>query len=188
MEHIVYLLSHYKYLLLFPLAIVEGPILAVIAGFLCTTGVLNPLFVFPIIVCGDVIGDSLCYTLGRWGVPKPIRRLALLLGVKKENVDRVRTFFDTHPIKTIALSKITLGIGVAGIYLAGNTKVPYPKFIRICLATSALQYLVYLTIGFVFGGAYREINRYLNDAASLIIVVALAIVVLLLIRRKLRKA
>lgn len=187
MEHIIFLLSHYKYVILYPLAIVEGPILAVIAGFLCTTGLLNPLIVYPIIVIGDVTGDSLCYALGRWGVPKPIRKLAKLLGIKKENVDRVKTFFETHPIKTIALSKITLGIGVAGIYLAGNTRVPYPKFIRICLATSALQYLIYLTIGFLFGGAYLEISRYLNYFASLTIVITLAILVLFLIRRILQR-
>ena len=42
MDHIVYLLTEYKYLILFPLAIVEGPIIAVIAGFLCSSGFLNP--------------------------------------------------------------------------------------------------------------------------------------------------
>lgn len=183
MEHILYWLSHYKYLLLFPLAVVEGPILAVIAGFLCSTGALNPFIVFPIIVAGDVTGDSLCYSFGRWGVPRPVRRLASWLGVRPESIERVRSYFGTHPIKTIALSKITLGIGVAGIYLAGNSKVPYARFLGICLATSALQYVVYLTIGLLFGKAYIQINRYLDFAASATITVAVAALVFLFIRR-----
>lgn len=187
MDNIIYLLSHYKYLILFPLAIVEGPILAVIAGFLCTTGVLNPVLVFPIIVAGDLIGDSLCYALGRWGIPKPLRKLAKRWGFKRETLDRVKTYFDANPVKTISLSKITLGIGVAGIYMAGHARIPYNRFIRICLMTSALQYLVYLSIGILFGDAYIQISRYLNFFASITIVTALAVVVFLLIRRMLQK-
>src|ERR1700722_1510647 len=135
MDHIVYLLTQYRYLILFPLAIVEGPILAVIAGFLCINGFLNLFIAYPIIVLGDIIGDSIVYTFGRWGVPVFIKKMARGFVMKPEKINRVRTYFDANPNKIISLSKVTLGIGVAGIYLAGNTKIPYERFIRICLVT-----------------------------------------------------
>ncbi len=182
MENIFYLLTQYKYLILFPLAIVEGPILAVIAGFLCMGGFLNPFICYPIIVFGDIIGDSLCYSLGRWGVPKFVKKIATIIGVKYDNIDKVKSYFDANPNKTISLSKIILGIGVAGIYIAGNVRIPYLRFIRICLITSALQYIFYLGLGLLFGNAYQRISQYLNFFAAFTIVVALAFIVLYFIQ------
>jgi len=187
LENIINLLIHYKYLILFPLAIVEGPILAVIAGFLCTTGLLNPVYVFPIIVLGDVIGDSLCYMLGRFGTPKLVKKIGRRFGLRSEKLEWVRIFFNSNPIRAVSLSKIILGIGVAGIFMAGKAKVPYVKFIKICLVTSAIQYIGYIGIGLLFGSAYIQINHYFNYFASLTIVIAIAIILFLIIRTILKK-
>jgi membrane-associated protein len=184
---ILSLLTHYKYLILFPLAIVEGPILAVIAGFLCTGGFLNPFFVYPVIVLGDIIGDSICYSMGRWGAPKFVRKIAWQLGLHPRSIDRARIYFDSNPVRTVFLSKITLGIGVAGIYLAGNAKIPYGKFIRICLVTSLIQYVFYLGVGLIFGSAYLQISHYLDKIASIFIIVALAAILFISIRSMLNK-
>jgi len=182
MDSLTYLLTRYKYLILFPLAIVEGPILAVIAGFLCISGFLNLLLVYPIIVLGDITGDSLCYAFGRWGIPRFLKKLAASFGIKPESMNRVRTYFDSNPNKTISLSKIALGIGIAGIYLAGNAKIPYERFIRICLITSVLQYVVYIGIGMLFGDAYRQISHYLDYFSALTITTALAIILFYIIK------
>ena len=187
MEHVIHLLSQYKYVVLFPLAIVEGPIIAVIAGFLCTTKFLNPFIVFPIIVAGDMIGDSLVYMLGRFGVPPFLRSIVKKFGLKPENMQAIRSYFDANPAKTISFSKITLGIGFAGIYLAGNTRIPYGKFIQVCLLTSALQYIVYLTIGLLFGSAYKQISHYMDIFTALTIVIVLAILLFIFIRSKRKK-
>jgi membrane protein DedA with SNARE-associated domain len=96
-------------------------------------------------------------------------------------------FFDSNPIKTISLSKITLGMGVVGIYLAGNARIPYKKFISICLITSMVQYIFYLGIGLLFGHAYIQINHYLNYFASLSIIIALAVILFISIRSMLKK-
>jgi membrane-associated protein len=187
LEHIFYLLTEYKYFLLFPLAIVEGPIIAIIAGFLCINGFLNPWIAFPLIVLGDIIGDSICYMFGRWGVPEFIKKISSSFGLTLEKINRTRIFFNSNPNKTIFLSKITLGIGIAGIYLAGNARVPYNKFIAICLVTSAIQYVVYLGIGLLFGSAYIQINHYLNYFASFSILAAMAIFLFFFIKSKFKK-
>ncbi len=187
MQYIIYLLSHYKYLILFPLAIVEGPIIAVIAGFLCNSGFMNPFIVYPVIIAGDIIGDSACYAFGRLGVPKFIKKIARWFGVNDKSINRIRTLFNSNPNKIIALSKIVLGIGVAGIYLAGNSRVLFSKFFIICLVVSAVQYVFYLGLGLTFGNAYLHINRYLNNFASFNIIAAAAIILIILIRYLLKK-
>src|SRR5664279_1551073 len=133
MDDLIHILIQYKYFVLLPLAVVEGPILAIVAGFLCSAGFLNPWIAFPIIVLGDIIGDSICYSFGKFGTPPIIRSIAYRLGFDNSRIEGVRVFFETNPEKVILLSKITLGIGVAGIYLAGLTRIPYGVFIRICL-------------------------------------------------------
>jgi membrane-associated protein len=176
MEHIIQLLYEFKYLFLFPLAVVEGPILAVIAGFLCMEGILNPFIVYPIIVLGDITGDSFVYALGRWGKSCSTGRWQRLMGISGAKIERARTYFGNNPVKTVSLSKITLGVGVAGIFLAGNARLPYRKFIAICLGTSAVQYIIYLGIGLLFGRAYKEINLYLNYIATAAIIVSFAVI------------
>ncbi len=176
------MLLKYKYIILFPLAIVEGPILAVIAGFLCIGGYLNLFIAYPVIVFGDVVGDSITYLLGRRGIPSFLKPLVKRFRPRREKMEVVRAYFNANPKKTIALSKITLGIGIAGIYLAGNSKVPYNKFIRICLVTSAMQFIVYMGIGLLFGSAYKQIGHYLDLFAALAIVTVLSILVIYFIR------
>ena len=105
MEHIIQLLYGFKYLFLFPLAVVEGPILAIIAGFLCMEGILNPFIVYPIIILGDIIGDSLVYALGRWGKSCSTGRWRRLMGLSGAKIERARTYFGNNPVKTVSLSK-----------------------------------------------------------------------------------
>lgn len=165
----------------------EGPIIAVIAGFLCNSGFMNPFIVYPVIIAGDLVGDSGCYLLGRVGVPAFIKKFARWIGINDKNITRVRGLFNSNPAKIVALSKIALGIGVAGIYLAGNSRVPFSKFLIICLVVSAVQYVFYLGLGLLFGNAYLHINKYLDNFAAFNIIAAIAIITILLIRYLLRK-
>ena len=188
LDHLIALLTEYKYFILFPLAIVEGPILAVIAGFLCTMGLLNPLIVFPVIVLGDVIGDSCCYILGRFAGFSWFKKLDKLVTPDiLEKTERFRVFFLDHPVRSISLSKITLGIGVAGIFVAGRLKIPYRRFIAICLLASSVQYIVYLSVGFLFGNAYLQINHYLNYLASILILAAIAVLLFISVKKLIPK-
>lgn len=187
LEQILHSLELYKYLVLFPLCVVEGPIIAIIAGFLCANGMLNPLIAFPVIVAGDITGDSICYAAGRFAAPRFGRTVARWIGVTEEKKARVKAMFNENPIKTISLSKIILGIGVAGIFLAGRARVPYLTFIRICLVTSAGEYIIYLTVGALFGSAYRQTNHYLNIYAGFTFVAAAILILFLFIQSKRKK-
>src|ERR1700730_3666378 len=90
MDHIIYLLDEYKYFILFPLAIVEGPILAVIAGFLCMRGILNIGLVLPVIVLADMVSDSACFFLGRKGIPHRLKNLIYRIGFNHDRIHRAK--------------------------------------------------------------------------------------------------
>jgi membrane-associated protein len=187
MDHILYLLVHYKYWLLFPLAIVEGPILGIIAGFLCSRALLNPFITLSVIVSGDVIGDSAAFALGSIGVPKFVRKIIEWLGVSQRQIEKAKFFLNKHPNSVIPLSKITLGIGVLGIYFIGRSGFSYVRFLRIAIVTSFFQFIFYLCLGWLFGEAYNQINHYLNYYASLCILFLVAVLLFFYLQSYIKK-
>jgi membrane-associated protein len=187
MNHFIYLLNEYKYMILFPLAVIEGPILAVIAGFMCMRGILNFWIVLPVIVLADMVSDSVCFFIGRKGIPVRLKHVVYWLGFTPDRIRRARIFIKNHPKSFIPMSKITLGIGVLGIYLTGNAGIPYRRFILICLVTSICQYLVYLVMGLLFGAAYVRIGQYLDYTATAIVLLFLAGILFFIIQSLSRK-
>lgn len=188
MEHVFYLIIRYRYVILFPLAIVEGPIITIISGFLCSTGFFRLYLVYPIVILGDNIGDFLYYSLGRWVSSDLLERFGKWIGITPKKMDGVKDYISINPNKTIGFSKIILGIGVAGLVLAGKSKVPFGRFFKICFLTSIAQSAVYLGAGWFFGTFYLQISHYLNYFASLSIVTALALALFFIIKSKIKKS
>ncbi len=149
MEHTLALLGEYGYLLLFPLAIVEGPIITVLAGFLVTLGVLNPFIVYAIVVAGDMVGDSWLYGVGRVG-GKWLDRVSRFFRVTPEKLEQAKGFFDTHHHRTLILSKLVHGIGAAGLIAAGMLRIPYRRYVFVCVLISLAQSCIFLLIGILF--------------------------------------
>jgi membrane-associated protein len=173
--------------MLFPIAVLDGPIVTVIVGFLCKLGVLNPLVAYPIIVVADGIGDSIYYSLGRWGRGKYFEKVINWLGLTPSRLERMRGYLGSNAVKMISVSKVVLGVGVAGLFLAGRSGMVYSRYILICFCTSLVQCAVYLTIGYFFGAFYQEIGHYLDFFGVLILVVFLAVVAYLIITSKMKK-
>jgi len=186
MEQVIYLLLKYKYLILFPLAVFEGPIVTVIVGFLASTQLINPFIAFLIIIPADATGDTLYYSLGRYGRRGWLYKLTNWLGLTDQKLERAEVFFNTHPRKAIPLSKLILGVGVAGLFLAGRSNFPYSRFIAICVATSIVQCGIYMCIGYFFGYAYQQINTTINAIAITAIIIAVATTIFFIIRSKMK--
>ncbi|KKU81260.1 MAG: hypothetical protein UY07_C0022G0025 [Parcubacteria group bacterium GW2011_GWA1_47_8] len=174
MDNFITLLEQYKYVVLLPLAIIEGPILTVVAGFLVTLGLLNSFLVYVIIVAGDVIGDSIAYAFGRWG-SSLLHSHGSYIGITTEKIVRAKEYFAARHNKAIVMSKLVYGIGTVGLVTAGSLKIPYLRYLRSCFAVSLLQALVFLVIGLSFGHAYVQIGKYLDNFAAIASVVALTV-------------
>ncbi len=59
------LVATYGIVILAPLAVVEGPIVTVIAAYLVSQGILELWAVLVCVILADLLGDSLFYWLGR---------------------------------------------------------------------------------------------------------------------------
>lgn len=182
MNKILALILAYRYPIILPFAILEGPIVTVIAGFLVSIGIMNPLAVYGIVVLGDAIGDTFYYALGYWG-REFIMRHGRRFGVTKEKMDKANDYFKENHGKALVLSKLVHGIGTTGLVAAGSLKISYRRFFTTCFLITMVQSAFFLILGIFFGGAYMQIARYLKEFAVIISAVALAVVVIIFYKR-----
>ena len=176
--NIIQLLLTYKYLLLMPLAIIEGPIVAVVCGFLVTLKILNPLFVYIILVFGDIIGDGTIYYVGYSG-----KRFLKYFRVTEEKLEQAKQYFSDNHKKAIIISKLAHGIGFTGLIAAGASHVPYKRYFKTCTTISVVQSFIMIMVGVLFGHAYVQIGKYLDFYAAGVSVIVLLFLTFFIIKK-----
>ena len=155
-------LLHYKYLALFPLAIAEGPIITVVTGLFASLGYLSFWLAYFIIVVGDLVGDAVHYSFGRWGGRAFIDRWGKYFGVGPGQIAPIEKQFDKRGDKLLFIGKMSHGVGGAFLIAAGLIKMPFDKFIFANLLATLIKSLILLLLGFYFGQALGTINNYLE--------------------------
>lgn len=180
------MLEQYKYIIFFPIAVIEGPIVSIIAGFLVSLKIFNIFLSYMIVLAGDAVGDTILYALGRWGGLPLIQRVGPYLGVTPVRMEKVKEQFNLRGRRAITFSKLFHGIGMAGLIAAGSLKIPYWKYISTCFFVTIFQAAAFLAIGIFFGSAYIKIGQYLDYfAAGTFIVVSIIILIIVLKKYKL---
>lgn len=167
LDSIIPLLETYKYLLLFPISIAEGPTITIIAGFLVSEGVLNPIIAYLVMVAGDVAGDTIYYSIGRWGGRSYIRKHGKFFGITESRVVHTEKHFKNHSIKTLLIGK-TNALGALVLSAAGLGKMPYLKFIIVNTLASSVKVIILIVIGYYFGRSYKLIDSYLGLTGAVI--------------------
>ncbi len=168
------LLYTYKYAILLPLTIFEGPIVNVIAAFLASIGVMNIFAVYAIAVMGDLIGDILYYLIGRLGRHTIIPKYGRYLGITEDRIKFAEEHYKNHLLKTIAISKVAQAPILAALVLAGITKTDFLEFVAVVFLLALPKVLLFSIIGYYFGRSYVLIGQYLDNsvlAASIILVI-----------------
>ena len=165
LEQIISLLTAYKYFLLFPIVVVEGPIVTVIAGFLVSIGRLDFFTSYLVIVLGDLVGDSMYYSFGYYGREKFVEKWGRFLGITEERVLNLEKHFEKHSGKTLVIGKLTHAVGGVLLVAAGMAKMPFWKFFIYNVISTLPKSLLILVVGFYFGKAYAQINSYFDYLA-----------------------
>ncbi len=163
----------YRYAILFPLTILEGPIVTIIAGFLAAGGVFNFWLVYLIAVAGDLVGDVIYYALGRWG-GQGLRRWGHYVGVTAAHLERVERHFENHSGKTLLWGKLTHAIGWITLASAGLARLPIKNFLWFNLLGTLPKTMIFLLLGYFFGYNYQAIDNYFDRA----VLVTLALIVI----------
>ncbi len=160
------ILEQYRYWIIFPIAVFEGPIIIIISGFLVNLGYLNGWIAYVVVIIADMIGDSLYYVIGRfWGKSRFIKRIGKYIGYDESSEKFIEEHFKRHKVKTFLIGKVSHGLGGTIQVASGIAKVTYKEFFWLSLLGTAPKALGLLVLGYYMGSYYERINGYLQNIA-----------------------
>lgn len=153
--HITQLIIEYRYWLLVPLAIIEGPIVAFVAATLAAGGYFNIYLLVLIIFARDLGLDGMWYAIGYWGSDTRFaKKMLAKMKVTEGHIDSMRKLWEDKPVRTMFIGKLSYGISAAFVVAAGTVHVPLGKFFKYGIIVTIAQYGTLLFLGYFFGAAY----------------------------------
>lgn len=173
---VIGLLEVYKYFLLFPVTIFEGPIVTVVAGYLTIFGFLNFYIAYGVVVLGDTVGDILYYSAGRLGRWKFCRKWGNAVDLKESKVARMEKYFGRHAGKTLFFGKFGYGVVGSLLFASGLAGVSLSRFLFFTFFATLIKSMILLLIGFYFGYAYKQIAIYFDYASYIMVAAAIILI------------
>jgi membrane protein DedA with SNARE-associated domain len=181
---ISHLIQQYGYFFLLIIAVVEGPIISVMAGFLVHIGYLNFLLAYIAVVAGDIIGDVIYYMVGRFGSKHIFSRFKFF---KKINDFDSKKHFEEHGGKTLVLGKITHSLGWVALMSAGVAEMNMWAFIWYNLLGTLPKSLFFLLIGYYGGAAFSTIEQNIQTTSYILFFLLSIILIAFIILKNKKK-
>jgi membrane protein DedA with SNARE-associated domain len=174
-------LAAWLYLLLAFLVAVEGPIATLAAAVASSAGYLDPKLVFVSASCGNLSADILWYSLGYLGKIEFLGRYGGWLGIKQENILRLKQGIHDHVGKFLFVAKLTLGLVVPTLIAAGLARVSWRRWIGILVLAESIWTGSLVLAGYYYGQYILNIEnglKWVSIGSTIILLIALGIYIL----------
>jgi membrane protein DedA with SNARE-associated domain len=179
------MLIEYRYWILIPLSLLEGPIAAFVAGTLASRGYFNPYLVYGIFIVKDCVVDGAYYYAGRFaGETALVARLLTKAHVTSAGIDHVRWLWHRRGWRTMLIAKLSWGLSPAFLAIAGIVAVPLAIFFRYAVGIALVQYAALLILGYSFGNVIGAVSQAIRIIGYL--VASAAFIGVVYLRRRLR--
>jgi membrane protein DedA with SNARE-associated domain len=177
-QMIIQFLTDYGYAIMFPLMMVFGPIVAIVAAFMSSMGVFNVYVVFLISLVAGMLGDVLLYGAGhKWGIGV-VKRFGKYTKITEEKVLKMENAFDCHGGKIIIAVKATTGLCWVTFLAAGIVKMPFWRFFGYTIIGGLLWSSFLVIMGYFFGYMYSQIAQYISYAGWIMAVIIVIMIIL----------
>ena len=179
MDHTLHLILTYKYLIIVPLGIIEGPVLAMACGFLLNLGLLSFIPIYLVLMGADLIGDVMWYCIGYYGNKKLVNSLGKYFGLTEKSYAAIEKAYQKYHDWILIISKITMGLGFPFVILtmAGVVKVPFKRYITLNIVGQLVWTGALLAIGYYLGNFYLKVNKGFNAVSFIVIFILLFVVI-----------
>src|SRR5208337_2963169 len=137
-------------------------------------------------IAGATLGDSLGYTLGRYGgnafFDRSVKRFKFLA----RRFENSKTLFLKHGHWAVFTGRFITGLRVFAGPLAGLFKMPYPRFLLFNFTGAVVWATAIGCVGFLFGGNWANLVHVVKDIhrVTLDLIAVLALVGLILYLRR----
>ncbi len=176
-DFITQVILQYRYWILIPLSLIEGPVVAFVAGTLAALGYFNMYFLAALFFVRDVGLDGVYYAIGHFGGRTAFaERMLAKIGITDDHLEQVRVLWEKRPGWTMFIGKLSYGIASAFIVVAGTVGMPLSKFFKYGIIVAILQYGVLLFAGYFLGASLGgDIVNIINNVQYVIAFAAIAI-------------
>ena len=154
-----FLIAHGSALIL-PLAVIEGPIVTLLTGFLSAQGYFDWCWALCLLVCGDVVGDVIYYWVGRTG-RTPLAGLGRWLGVRRAVSPRLQRRLTHNATRMLLIGKWTHSVGGLVLIGSGMLHLPLPRFILVNLLATLPKSAVLFSFGYFAADYYPLFERHI---------------------------
>jgi membrane-associated protein len=110
---------------------------------------LNIFFLWLLLVVAAVLGDTVNYQIGRWLGLRVFRDDARIM--KTEYLRRTEKFYAKHGGKTIILARFIPIVRTYAPFVAGASRMDYPKFLSFNIIGGVAWITLFLFAGYFFG-------------------------------------
>jgi membrane protein DedA with SNARE-associated domain/rhodanese-related sulfurtransferase len=179
---------HYAYSILFLWVLVEMlgvpipsvPVLLT-AGTLSATHQLSGVLVLLAVLPACLIGDTFWYWLGRRYGHAVLKLLCRLSFEASTCVNKTEGYFQRRGAVTLLFAKFVPGLSTVAAPIAGQTGMPYARFVLYDLAGSIVWALAYILAGFFFGDVAQRSQMFFSILGHFAVVIFVLMVLGLMV-------
>ncbi|MFA6158331.1 MAG: DedA family protein [Candidatus Paceibacterota bacterium] len=165
-------------------AFVPGALVVVSAGFFSSQGYLDIGDLIWFAAIGAILGDGVSYYLGTKGERffKNENRL-----LKASHLDKGKAFFAKYGSKSVFIGRFVGIIRPITPFVAGLSKMPLRSFLFWNVTSAFLWAPLYLFVGYFFGDAFLQIEKWTGRVSMIAIGIASIAGVVWFLSRKEKK-
>jgi len=133
-------------------------------------------------VLGDVLGATICYTIGYFGLHEVLARRGSPLHIDERKIEMTHRWFERYGSPVVAVSRIIPVFRSAPPYAAGIAKMPYPRFAAMATLGSIPWITGWCLAGKAVGSQWQQWKHHLDYVDYAVVVVIVLIVAWLVVR------
>lgn len=175
-QFLISLILEYRYVVLFPIMIIEGPIVTVASGFLISINFMNTFIAMPIIVAGDLAGDIIYYCIGRFGERWRLAQWVIKRLKFGSMKDKIVKSYKKHGGKLLLFGKLTHAVGSFFLMGAGYAGMGFFDFVWYNFIGTVIKSGILLYVGYWAGNTYMLYARYFEYGALIVAGASLVII------------
>jgi membrane-associated protein len=167
-QTVLNLVLTYKYYIIIPLTIVEGPLVTLICGFFLKLGFVSFWPAYLCLVVGDFTGDLIWYGVGHhFGMPF-VKRFGKYFSVTEEGIGVVERIFHKYQDSILIISKLTMGFGFAivTLFTAGLVRIPFRRYVLLNFIGEFIWTGILISVGYIFGNLYTTIDNQIGRVTT----------------------
>lgn len=152
------------------------------AGFNVDTHHLTMIGIIVSGVVGDVLGASICYAIGYFGLHEVLARPGSPVHIDQAKIELAHRWFERYGSPVVAVSRLIPVFRSAPPYAAGIARMPYPRFAAMATLGSIVWITAWAFVGKAVGHQWQQWKHHLDYVDYAVVVIVVLLVLWFLVR------